>query len=523
MRKIKRFSIYYFPILFALFLISGKGSEITISLQKDTSAIRTDKRVRVWWSSELFPESTRWFTDPPNPEKITYKLAKRPDLFWKKFPESKKKVIRVKSEKKYQSILGLGTSLEGTTIYAICKDKTKAEIRMILKMLIDPLDGMGLNLFRITIGTSDFSDGRSVSVHPKGFYSYQDDQNAGFSIQPDIDLGIVDFLKLVQEVALDLPNAQKIRFFASCWSPPGWMKTSGNLIGGTLRPGYEKHLAKYFRNFIEAYESLGIPIYAITLQNEPNFVPDTYPGMKLSAKQQLDIVIATYEEFHYNLENKRELNTRIWINDHNFEDWIKADYILTSLEKMGKKHYVDATAFHNYSDTSASVMTKLHQKHPGVDIQFTEHSEWGVAGMYNIQQYFWNWSRSYMYWVAMTTKKLDEHNQGPYNQIGELSPTLLIEKYDELSKWFVTPEYYLISQFSKFIRPGAYRIDCDPGSVSEVTFVAFRNPDETIVLIGVNQTNLEQKFNIQFRDQLFFTNLPAKSVGTFQWSDNGSM
>jgi hypothetical protein len=97
MRKIKRFSIYYFPILFTLFLISGKGSEITISLQKDTSAIRTDKRVRVWWSSELFPESTRWFTDPPNPEKITYKLAKRPDLFWKKFPESKKKGIRVKS------------------------------------------------------------------------------------------------------------------------------------------------------------------------------------------------------------------------------------------------------------------------------------------------------------------------------------------------------------------------------------------------------------------------------------------
>ena len=99
-----------------------------------------------------------------------------------------------------------------------------------------------------------------------------------------------------------------------------------------------------------------------------------------------------------------------------------ADKVLSGLEDSGKKHCVDGTAFHNYSRSPASNMTKLHQKHPEKEILVTEHAEWGVSGMHNIQQYFRNWSRSYVYWVTMSTTRLDEHNQGPYNRLGELSP-----------------------------------------------------------------------------------------------------
>ena len=297
------------------------------------------------------------------------------------------------------------------------------------------------------------------------------------------------------------------------------MKTSGSLIGGTLKPGYEKHLAQYFRKFIEAYTAQGIPIHAITIQNEPNFLPDEYPGMRLTPEQEMKIVIATYDAFHHDPDGKAEIRTKLWINDHNFEDWVNADYILSSLEKSGQKNYVDAVAFHNYTDEPVENMTRLHERHPQIDIQLTEHSEWGVAGMFNIQQYFINWSRSYMYWVTMTTRQLDEHNQGPYNRIDELSPTLLIENPDHSDEWIITPEYYLLSQFSKFVQPGARRIACDPGTFDRVTFVAFKNPDGKIVVIAVNQTHHDQTFSLQFHKNEVSTILPAKTVGTFLWQD----
>ncbi len=216
---------------------------------------------------------------------------------------------------------------------------------------------------------------------------------------------------------------------------------------------------------------------------------------------------------------KKEIDTKIWINVHNFEDWINADFILTNLEERGKKHYVDASAFHNYSNSPASHMKDLYQKHPDTKIVFTEHSEWGVFGMYNLQQYFWNWSSSYMYWVTMTTAQLDEHNQSPYNNVDDLSPTLLIEQKDDPSKWYVTAEYYLLSHFSKFIRPGAVRIACDKGSVDRIIFVGFINPNSTIVLVAVNQTQMTQSFTLKFKDQCLTTALQKKCIGTYVWKN----
>ena len=167
----------------------------------------------------------------------------------------------------------------------------------------------------------------------------------------------------------------------------------------------------------------------------------------------------------------------------------------------------------------ATLMGLLHDRHPETDIQFTEHSEWGVAGMAAIQSYFLNWSRSYVYWVTMTTKQLDEHNQSPYNRIGELSPTLLIEREPGGPEWYVTPEYYLLGQFSKFIRAGARRIACPQGSPEKLTFVAFRNPEGSVVVVAVNQTAGSQPVTLQFREQTVSASIPAKTVATFVWPD----
>jgi O-glycosyl hydrolase len=120
----------------------------------------------------------------------------------------------------------------------------------------------------------------------------------------------------------------------------------------------------------------------------------------------------------------------------------------------------------------------------------------------------------------MTTIKLDEHNQGPYNNISELSPPLFIERGTDTTNMDVTPEFYLLSQFSKFIRPGAYRIECNPGSGKTITSVVFRNRDNTIVQILVNQTKAEQKFMTVVGSHCFTGVLPAGTVGTYKWENN---
>jgi len=491
------------------------SSLLQIEKGKSSSAASS---VRWTLSSELMPESMSWYTDPPDPSEIAYRLSEQEPLSWEPADSTSGIRFDIDTTLQYQSVLGIGTSLEATSLHALVKNKNEQEVRALIRRLLDPKHGMGLNLFRICIGTSDFSDGRPVSDHPQGYYTYRDKREEAFSIQADIDMGIIRVLQLVIEEAEILD--QDIKFFASSWSPPAWMKTSGKLIGGTLKEGYEQELALYFRQFIEAYESHGIPIHAITIQNEPNFTPATYPGMRLSPEQEKKIAVAVYREFHEVSEEERRLDTRIWINDHNMNHWKNARKVLDELREEGQLHVVDGVAFHHYnSKASPTNMSKLRALYPGVEMQMTEHAEWGVSGMYNIQQYFMNWSRSYMYWVPMTTLKLDEHNQGPYNRIPDLSPTLFIERGIEDSDLYVTPEYYLLSQFSRYIRPGAIRLACNPGSTDRITSVAFRNPDRSMVQVLVNQTKTNQAFETKVGERYFRASLPPKTVGTFTWKE----
>ncbi|MBN1464901.1 hypothetical protein JXA02_04015 [candidate division KSB1 bacterium] len=463
-------------------------------------------------SSELYPENPRWFTDPPDSSEIRYRLTPAEIVSAPARPaDASAAIFRVNVEETYQSLLGIGTSLEETTVHAILKNKTDEQACEILRALIDPHRGIGMNLFRITIGTSDFSDGRAVSDHPQGFYSYQEKEDDEFSIQNDVELGIIKVLKMALQVAAECEPPQEIKFFASCWSPPSWMKTSASLIGGTLKKGYEKELAVYFRKFITAYAEQGIPIYAMTVQNEPNFAPKDYPGMRLDWRQERDLVIAIHEEF----QRQPLIDTRLWIIDHNFEYWKKADKILSSLGRMGKKQYVDAVAFHAYSRAAASNMRKLQQRHPEIDLQFSEMAKFGVRGIYDIQQYFYSGSRSYVYWVSMSTQTPGDHNQGPYNDVSRLSPTMLIKTDGDHPNWYKTADYYLLGQF-RFIRPGALRIACDFGSTDSLTAIAFRNP-ESVVLVLVNQTREEQPFQAWLDRQSYRGAVPGRSVATIVW------
>jgi glucosylceramidase len=442
----------------------------------------TQPSAKVYFSSEYHPKSPKWFTAPWDESQITYRLSRQHDVPITRLGETTIPEIAIDPSEIFQTVTGIGTSLDESSCYAIQKNHNDEQINEILRALIDPDEGIGMSLFRICFGTSDFSDGRSVSSTPRGWYSYQDDPNTPLSVKNDATLGIVRVLKLALKVAAACH--QPIRIFASAWSPPAWMKSSHSMVGGKLLPNMVDAYASYLTSSIQAYQAEGIPIYAITTNNEHYFAPDRYPGCYFDAQTEARLVEALGIGFQH-----AGLKTRVWILDHNYNLWRQAKRTLDILRTgtPGGNGYglVDAVAFHHYGGTP-SQMSRLHDAYPDMHIEFSEGSVWGTAGVAEICDMFNNWSQSYMNWVTMVTQTTQDHIQGPYSTPGALSPTLLVKRNGPGPEWYKTPEYFLVGQVSKFVRPGAARIGVRSG-VGSVSCVAFKNPDGLIVIILVNQ------------------------------------
>ncbi|MBN1583081.1 MAG: glycosyl hydrolase [Anaerolineae bacterium] len=423
-----------------------------------------------------------------------YKLTPQVDLAFGNTGEKQGTTIHVDPTTTYQSILGVGCSFEEATVYNL---RRMPEGDKVLKSLVDPVDGIGWNLMRICFGSSDFT--------AREYYSYDDLSKgetdldlARFSIQKDVEYGIVETIQKALSYNPDL------KIFASPWSPPGWMKSTGSMGGGRLLPQYYEVAARYYRLAIQAYEALGIPIYAFTLQNEPLMVHRKYPTCKMTWQEQRDFLKAIKREFL-----AHDIQARIWIFDHNFKDAMR--YPAKILADPEAYAATDGVAFHAY-EGKVEQMGQLHDAFPAKDIFFTEYSTWTTRGIDAILGYFRNWAKSYNAWVACLDDQR-QPNAGPH----PASPTFVTVSSSDPSQYWYIAEYYLLGQISKFVQSGAYRIDSGTGSPRTITNAAFLNPDGTIVLVAVNQTDQEQPFTVVTPGGQFTAALPDKSVGTYRW------
>jgi glucosylceramidase len=468
----------------------------------------TQPSAKLYFSSEYYPKNSKWFTAPWDDSAMRFRLSRQIDVPITRLGETTVPAIEIDPATTFQTVTGIGTSLDESSCYAIQKNHSDEQIKQILRDIIDPDAGIGMNLFRICFGTSDFSDARSVSSTPHGWYSYQEQPGAIFSIKNDETLGIVRVLKLAQQVASD--SHQSIRIFASAWSPPGWMKSNGSMVGGRLLPSMADAYAAYLAKAVQAYQALGIPIYAVTTNNEHYFAPAQYPGCYFDAKAEAQLVTAIGSAFR-----GAGLTTRIWILDHNFNLWREAAQTLKLLktQSAGEGYrLVDAVAFHHYGG-APSQMSRLHDAYPDKQIEFTEGSIWGTAGIAEVCDLFANWSQSYMNWVTMVTQTTSEHIQGPYNSPGALSPTLMVKRDGSGPEWYKTPEYCLLGQVSKFVRPGAVRIGTRNNAVG-LSCVAFRNPDSSIAVVLVNQNEWKVEARVVWGPNQVALAVPAGTVAT---------
>jgi len=298
---------------------------------------------------------------------------------------------------------------------------------------------------------------------------------------------------------------------ATPWSAPAWMKTTGSMIKGTLRPDAYQPFAEYFRKFVEAYAAEGIPVHLVSVQNEPHFEPGNYPGMRLEPPAR-----ARFIGQHLGpLFARSGFTTQILDWDHN---WDQPQSPLAVLNDSVARGYIAGVAWHCYGG-DVSAQGTVHDAHPDKDTYFTECSggawapKFGDNLVWTMRNLIIGSTRHWARGVLMWNLALDARHGPHLGGCGDCRGVVTIDS----ATGAVTrnEEYYAFGHASRFVRPGARRIESGTG-VSGLESVAFRNEDDgSIVLIVVNPNAQATRFVVRAGTRVFQADLPAGAVATF--------
>ncbi|GLX71246.1 S-layer homology domain-containing protein [Paenibacillus glycanilyticus] len=432
-------------------------------------------------------------------------LTKQPDIAFETNGAPAQLTIDVDESTKYQTIDGFGGSLTDSSAYVISRMKDAEKDALMNKLFSREGDGVGFSYLRLPMGASDFAT---------SIYTY-DDMPAGetdpelehFSIKHD-SAYIIPVLKQALAINPDL------KIMGTPWSAPGWMKTTDSSIKGKLKDEYYGVYAQYFVKFIEAYEEEGIPIDAITLQNEPHFEPGDYPGMRMEPEDQAKFV----KDYLGPAFEDANIDTKIVVWDHN---WSEPDYPINVLNDPDANKYIAGSAFHGYAGNVNS-QSLVHDQHPDKDIYFTESSggefspDFAGNVLWDTQNLIIgatrNWARTSLKWNVA----LDEKH-GPY--VGGCSDCRGIVTVDSATDEVkFNEEFYAFGQASKFVLPGAQRIKSNTFGSGSIEDVAYINEDGSKVLIALNSSKQPQEFKVRYGSQSFKYTLPAGAVASFVWT-----
>ncbi|CAM3136813.1 S-layer-like y domain-containing protein [Paenibacillus lupini] len=420
--------------------------------------------------------------------------------------------IDVDENTAYQTIDGFGGALTDSSAYVISKMEPTAKDQLMKKLFSREGDGAGFSYLRLPMGASDFATSKyTYDDMPKG---ETDPELHNFSIEHDEEY-IIPLLQQALEINPDL------KIMGTPWTAPGWMKTTDAMEKGKLLPEYYGVYAQYFVKFIEDYEEAGIPIDAVTIQNEPQFEPSDYSGMRMEPEDEAlfvkDYLGPAFEE--------AGIDTKIIVFDHN---WSTPQYPIDVLNDKDANKYIAGSAFHGYAG-SVDAQSLVHDQHPDKDIYFTESSGGEFASDFggNIAWDYQNliigatrnWARTSLKWNIA----LDENN-GPF--VGGCSDCRGIvtvvnhEENNVVTSSDVTynEEFYAFGQASKFVLPGAKRIQSNTFGAGSIEDAAFLNPDGTKVLLALNSSKQSKTFKIRWGAKSFSYTLPAGAIASYVWS-----
>jgi glucosylceramidase len=432
------------------------------------------------------------------------RLARQPDIPIEAAPADAPADIVVDTGRAFQGIVGFGAALTDSSAWLIRHRLDVPQRIAFLREMFGPPPGLNLNLLRLTIGASDFSlEPYTLDDLPAG---QTDPGLAHFNLAADLE----DVIPALREALAINPQ---LRLIATPWSAPAWMKSNGSLIGGTLLPQYEATYAQYLVKYVDAMRDQGIPIWALTVQNEPAFLPLTYPGMALPADARAR-VIGQY--LGPALANRRS-RPLIFGWDHNWDDPAQP---LGLLADPGTRRYIDGIAWHCYQGDPGA-QSRVHRAWPRKDAYVTECSggDWESA---KHGELLWfardlllgslrNWARGVVYWNLALDEDHGPHHGGCDNCKGMVT---IDSRSGTVSR---NDEYYAFAHYSRFVLPGAVRV-WSTATGPDIHNVAFRNADGSLVLVVTNGANEARAVSVAQDKARFRYTMPPESVATFTWN-----
>lgn len=407
---------------------------------------------------------------------------------------------------RYQEIEGFGGAF--TEAAALTFAKLPLEMQSeFLRAYFDPAFGHGYTLCRTHINSCDFSLGNYAYAQVDG-----DVELRHFSIDRDRQ----DLIPLIQ--AAQNTAGRPLKLLASPWSPPAWMKTNGDMChGGQLKPEYRAAWAEYYCRFVRAYEGEGIPIWALTVQNEPEAV-QTWESCIYSGEEERDFV-RDYLGPALHANSLSDIRLLIW--DHNRDRMVERASAVLSDPEAAK--YVWGTAFHWYVVDRFDNVQLVHDRFPGKHLLFTEGcqeggphlGEWSMAERYarSIINDLNRWTVGWIDWNLLLDTTGGPNHVGNYCSAPILADTATGELHYQSS-------YYAIGHFSRFIQPGARRILCAT-THDELEAAAFLNPNGQIVVVLLNRSDETGPVALTVNGERALVACHAHSIATFQISTSG--
>ena len=432
------------------------------------------------------------------------RYAQAEPLAWKPAAEVAADAIVLDPGTTKQQVLGFGGAMTDATCYVLSQ-LAESERHSVMHDLFAPGE-MALTVCRTCIGASDYS--RSAYTFDES--DQPDPELKRFSI--DHDRGyILPVLRDARKVNSEL------FLFSSPWSPPGWMKSGGSMLGGAMRKHSYEPYARYFLKFLEAYKAEGVPIDAVTVQNEVDADQDgRMPACLWGQEYEIEFV----KSYLGPLLRKAGSPTKIWVLDHNYNLWGRA---VDELSDPDAYEFIDGIAWHGYAG-DVSAMTRVHDAFPRKNAYWTEGGPDYTAPDYQTDFAQWaetfngifqNWARSITAWNISLDEK-GKPNIGPFSCGGMITIDSATHKVTR------SGQYWAFAHYSKHVRRGAKVIatngvGTDAANTAQVSHAGFRNPDGSFVVVLANR-GAEKRVQLVLGTNALEVDLPADSVHTLQWA-----
>ena len=389
----------------------------------------------------------------------------------------------VDPQRRFQKIEGFGGAFTEAAATTLCKMSPKKQ-EEIIHAYFNKITGHGYTLCRTHINSCDFALGNYAYTEVEG-----DTELKHFSIDRDRQ-ALIPMIKEATRVA-----GGSLKLFASPWSPPAWMKTTERMNqGGKLKPGYREAWANYYCRYIREYEREGIPIWGLTVQNEPEAV-QSWDSCIYSGEDERDFV-RDYLGPALHREGLGDVKVIIW--DHNRDRMYERAKVVLDDPKAAE--YVWGTGFHWYVGDFFENVQRVHDAYPDKHLLFTEGcmeggphlSEWAPGERYarSMIQDLNHWTEGWVDWNLVLDEKGGPNHVGNYCS----APIICDTEADEV---LFQSSYYYMGHFSRFIRPGAQRILC-ASTRDELETTVFLNPDGEVAVIVLNRSEQTIPFALKY-------------------------